>query len=106
MDGTFTEVLIDDRLPVVKAKAGFKSAFSQSRGGKEMWVMLLEKAWAKVNGSYENTITGLPADALRALTGAPVDFYAHDYTTDEDLWKVVIEGHRSNHIICGSSATD
>lgn len=68
--------------------------------------MLLEKAWAKVNGSYENTITGLPADALRALTGAPVDFYAHDYTSDEDLWNVVIEAHRNNHIICGSSATD
>ena len=28
LDGFFTEVLIDDRLPVVKSKGGYKSAFS------------------------------------------------------------------------------
>lgn len=49
-------------------------------------MQLLEKAWAKVNGSYEATITGLPSDALKALTGAPVDFYSHDFYTDQELW--------------------
>jgi len=49
-------------------------------------VQLLEKAWAKVNGSYDNTITGLPSDALKCLTGAPVDFYSHDFHGDEELW--------------------
>ena len=57
-----------------------------------MWVMLLEKAWAKVNGSYENTITGLPADALKCLTGAPVEYYNHDFYSDEDMWMTIFDG--------------
>jgi calpain-15 len=48
-----------------------------------MWVMLIEKAWAKVNGSYENTITGLPVDALRSLTGAPTEYMNHDFFSDD-----------------------
>jgi calpain-15 len=100
--------LIDDLLPCFsssKSPYGFKSAFSQSKGGKEMWVMLLEKAWSKVNGSYENTITGLPSDALKCLTGAPVEFYNHEYFGDE-LWDIIKDSDRLNYIISGSSATD
>ena len=67
--------------------------------------MLLEKAWAKVNGSYENTIIGLPSDALKSLTGAPVEFYSHEYFGDE-LWETIRESDRLNYIISGSSATD
>jgi hypothetical protein len=26
------------------------------------------------------------SDALKALTGAPVDFYSHDFYTDQELW--------------------
>lgn len=70
-----------------------------------MWVMLLEKAWSKVNGSYENTIIGLPSDALKCLTGAPIEFYNHDYYGDE-LWEVIKESDHFNYIISGSSATD
>lgn len=67
--------------------------------------MLLEKAWAKVNGNYENTIIGLPSDALKCLTGAPVEYYSHEYFGDE-LWDVIRDSDRLNYIISGSSATD
>jgi Calpain family cysteine protease len=35
----------------------------------EGWVLLLEKAWAKVFGSYETIDAGFTQDALFALTG-------------------------------------
>lgn len=37
----------------------------------EIWVLLLEKAWAKLNGNYENIERGYNSEALRDLTGAP-----------------------------------
>ena len=45
--------------------------FNHSHEG-ELWVILLEKAWAKVNGGYYNIEGGLMTEALRDLTGASV----------------------------------
>lgn len=63
---------------------------------------MLEKAWAKVNGNYENTIKGFVSEAFRALTGAPVVFYKHDYV--ESLWDKMAHADRSNYIICASAS--
>lgn len=40
-----------------------------------MWVILLEKAWAKIHGSYDIIIAGSGANTLRDITGAP----SYDY---------------------------
>ena len=59
--------------------------------------MLLEKAWAKVNGNYENSIKGFVSEAFRALTGAPVVFFKHMYI--EDIWDEISEADQSKYII-------
>ena len=41
----------------------------------EMWAPIIEKAWAKVKGSYLNSDGGLLENGFRALTGAPVFTY-------------------------------
>jgi hypothetical protein len=41
-----------------------------SRQG-ELWPMLVEKAYAKMHGCYENIAQGSVAYALRDLTGIP-----------------------------------
>ena len=38
----------------------------------ELWVVLLEKAWAKLYTSYKRIELGHPEEALHDLTGAPV----------------------------------
>ena len=38
---------------------------------REIWVMLLEKAWAKAYGSYDAIHGGLPSEGLTAISGAP-----------------------------------
>lgn len=82
LNGEFKTIVVDDQFPVEKQSQ--KMAFSQCKG-TELWVMLLEKAWAKINSSYENTILGCAYEAFKALTGAPIRFYDHDYK--QDMWK-------------------
>ncbi|OWZ13841.1 hypothetical protein PHMEG_00012771 [Phytophthora megakarya] len=64
-------VLIDDRLPVygfTDKKAG-KPYFARCHNPNELWVSLLEKAYAKLHGSYEALIGGFVDCALNDLTG-------------------------------------
>jgi calpain-15 len=46
--------------------------------------MIIEKAWAKVFGSYENIIAGNPREVLKALTGGITWTYL---TTDDNFEK-------------------
>ncbi|KAG6611528.1 uncharacterized protein IUM83_13709 [Phytophthora cinnamomi] len=64
-------VLIDDRFPVfgfTDKKAG-KPYFARCRNPNELWVSLLEKAYAKLHGNYEALIGGFVDCALNDLTG-------------------------------------
>nr|XP_021148729.1 calpain-10 isoform X2 [Columba livia] len=63
--GRWVDVTIDDRLPCL----GGKLCFSQCQTEDLFWLPLLEKAYAKVHGSYEQLWAGQVADALVDLTG-------------------------------------
>lgn len=53
-NGERQTVIIDDSIP---CDSDGEPCFSKANGN-ELWVMLLEKAWAKVHGSYERIIGG------------------------------------------------
>jgi hypothetical protein len=93
-------ITIDDYFPCHGNKT---FAFSYSGPG-EIWVQILEKAWAKINHSYAYTIGGLPSEALSALTCAPVFTYRHHKFNDLDkLWELLKENDDSGFIICSNS---
>uniref|UniRef100_H3DCW3 Calpain 10 n=1 Tax=Tetraodon nigroviridis TaxID=99883 RepID=H3DCW3_TETNG len=63
--GLWTEVVIDDRLPCVQASL----CFSQCQSPTVFWVALLEKAYAKLHGSYEQLWAGQVSEAVVDVTG-------------------------------------
>ena len=65
-NGEWREVVIDDRIPCAYNTPAFSRA-----NGEELWVLLLEKAWAKVHSSYERIEAGFAENVLRDFTGAP-----------------------------------
>jgi len=50
-------------------------AFSRVLRGTGLWVPILEKAWAKLHGSYQAIECGGASEAMRALTSAPTMHY-------------------------------
>ena len=72
VNGRITPIIVDDFIPVKKTN---KPAFAYSKD-QELWVILLEKAWAKLHGSYVRTEGGLPSFAASHLLGTPTtSFY-------------------------------
>lgn len=67
-DGQRTTVIVDDLFPCSLDTECTKYAHAV---GNELWVILLEKAWAKLHGSYERLVGGRPEDAIMDLIGAP-----------------------------------
>lgn len=60
----------------------------------DIWVPLVEKAWAKMCGTYDHSTHGTAPEALRALTGAPVRYYSHPRDGSDNtaqLFKVIKE---------------
>lgn len=68
------EVVIDDRLPIAKEKG--ESVFVHSLLKRnEFWPALLEKAYAKLMGSYESLRSCTIVDVLHDFTGGLVESY-------------------------------
>ncbi|XP_010157052.1 PREDICTED: calpain-13 [Eurypyga helias] len=63
--GDWVDVVIDDRLPFLNGR--YLSV--HPRASNEFWPCLLEKAYAKLRGSYQNLHGGYLSDALVDLTG-------------------------------------
>jgi len=67
--GSWHTIVVDDRIPCKRDTRLPWSSSWNTASPKETWVMLAEKAWAKIHRSYTNCDGGFPADTLVYLTG-------------------------------------
>lgn len=72
--------------------------------GNELWVMVLEKVWAKCHITYQNIIEGRSYEVYRDLLGAP-SFYHK--TNIEDCYEIIKNALANKHeCVCTSNSSD
>ena len=57
LNGVETPIIVDDHFPARFSGKRWVPCYSRTKDNK-LWVMLLEKAWAKVFGSYSRIVGG------------------------------------------------
>lgn len=100
INGIWQDIIIDDHFPYDEEYGGY--AFNTTEH-PEIWVSLLQKAWAKVHGGYFNTEGGYTSEAVQCLTGAPTADYVISEGNDDVNWRRILEGERKDYIMCAST---
>jgi len=104
-DGTYTvtfheggAVVVDDQFPAKDGNPVYAGAGDKDSDGVELWVMLIEKAWAKLKGGYEqirgSKVQMKSPDAMQAMTGNKTTTILTGSTAGEDLLKALDEAHQ------------
>ena len=97
--GEETLIVVDDYFP---CKAG-KTMFSYN-SGNEVWVMILEKVWAKMHNNYQSIIDGRSYEVYRDLLGAPSFYYK---TNIDNIYETTTDAISKKYsIVCTSNSND
>ncbi|XP_071489485.1 calpain-A-like [Diadema antillarum] len=100
--GRWVSVVVDDRLPTRNGRL----IFARSSDSDEFWPSLVEKAYAKLHGSYSGLAGGMAADSFVDLTGGLAEVYDLNETTADDLYGILYRGTRSGAFMCCSRKGD
>jgi hypothetical protein len=102
LNGKWQVVIVDDYVPV-NDDGTIQFA---NPNNNELWVILLEKAWAKVNGGYLNIISGKASEVYKVLTGFPCLRYTVEDTSKDELWKIAETSDDANNFMCSGTRSD
>jgi len=80
-------VLIDEHFPVHGDSV--RPAFIQP-SKESSWILLYEKAYAKINRSYANCIRDFASDIFSVVTEVPLKSLNHSISSNSDIWKQIV----------------
>mmetsp|Transcript_40684 Transcript_40684/g.53368 ORF Transcript_40684/g.53368 Transcript_40684/m.53368 type:complete len:345 (-) Transcript_40684:115-1149(-) len=72
----------------------------------EIWPLILEKAWAKMFGSYQRIEAGTAGEAMYPMSGRPHRFFIHaNLRNREKLWDRILWAENRNYPMCTAVAS-
>jgi len=96
-------ITIDDRVPVLENDWPVNARPSATGA---WWVIMLEKAYAKMNLNYANLEGGMQYEAMRALTGQPVVLYQTSKQSAGETWSILSSTTGKGYITTASCLQD
>ncbi|XP_035684418.1 calpain-9-like [Branchiostoma floridae] len=100
--GEWQDVYVDDNLPTVYGNL----TYARCSDKNEFWLPLIEKAYAKLNGSYAALIQGHANDALTDLTGGICERFKTGRHEEEVLYKTLLKAQkRGSFMTCSTQST-
>uniref|UniRef100_A0A8C4NKN2 Calpain catalytic domain-containing protein n=1 Tax=Eptatretus burgeri TaxID=7764 RepID=A0A8C4NKN2_EPTBU len=93
----WVEVFVDDRLPTIDGHLVLTHSIQKN----EFWSALLEKAYAKLNGSYAALHVGFPSEALRDFTSGIVETIPlKPAPATQSIWSIMKHCLNKGALIC------
>ena len=84
INGELKPIAVDDYVPYIQDQMISSSC---ALGGKQDYLLpLMEKAWAKVCGSYEKCGHIHVLEILKSITNNPVVLLHHDLVEQDEIW--------------------
>jgi len=99
--GKWMTIDMDEYVPYLHNSPAFTKSVD-----KEVWVVILEKAWAKLYTSYKRIEAGYPEEPLHDLTGAPIkQIYTRKGGADkEEEWRYLLKASQLEYsMVCSSN---
>jgi hypothetical protein len=104
IDGEWQIVFIDDYIPCYKNSTSPQYGRSSKRN--DVWAIILEKAWAKINGGYLNIVGGYPSEVLTTLTGFPSQIIYKYMISENQNLKDIKSSISDKNVICACTDHD
>ena len=76
---------------------------ARSNNDNAIWGILLEKAWAKINGGYLEIVGRTMIDSTTALIGVPSEMCAHDLKMKSELSDTIFGAVEKGLLLTGST---
>ena len=94
-------IIIDNNFPFIENKEqNYELIFTRiNNKTKNIWPLILEKIWAKLNSSYEDIIEGKISDVFYCFTPCPIKIYYHDIKYN-NLFEKIKNAVDNNFIVC------
>lgn len=79
----------------------------------DFWPLIIEKAWAKINGSYGAIGKGKAHEALNAISNAPTYDYKINYPSNkqealiiEEVWQELMRAQKAKWVTCATATSN